>query len=203
MFLLRTLIILFLPLLISAQSAEEIVKSIQHKFDTIEDLKADFVQEINSSASNKPVSLQGKFFYQKGNKFRIEVRNRFITSDGSTVWNYDISNDKVVISNLDDDAFSFSLEKIIYEYPSMCKVQKSESGPDNYTLILNPKNSDLFFKSAIITTNKSYIVTNVVITDFNSTEFIFNLKSVKINSNLSNKLFNFSASEGTQVIDLR
>jgi len=203
MFFLRALIILFIPLLISAQSAEEIVKNIQLKFDTIDDLQAEFIQKINSAASDKPVSLQGKFFYKKGNKFRIEVRNRFITSDGSTVWNYDISTDKVVISNLDDEAFSFSLEKIIYEYPSMCEVQKSESGPDNYTLILNPKNSDLYFKSAIITTDKSYIVTNVVITDFNSTEFIFNLKSVKINSNLSNKLFNFSASEGTQIIDLR
>lgn len=203
MFFLRILIILFIPLLISAQSAEEIVKNIQNKFDTIEDLKADFIQKINSSASDKPVSLQGKFFYKKGNKFRIEVRNRFITSDGSTVWNYDNSTDKVVISNLDDEASSFSLEKIVYEYPSKCEVQKSESGSDNYSLILNPKNSDLFFKSAIITTDKSYIITNVVITDFNGTEFIFILNSVKINSNLSSKLFIFSASEGTQVIDLR
>ncbi|MCK5456440.1 MAG: hypothetical protein KAI45_04880, partial [Melioribacteraceae bacterium] len=47
------------------------------------------------------------------------------------------------------------------------------------------------------------IIEKVEITDFNNMKFIFELDSIKLNTKLSEQLFNFKPTEGVEVIDLR
>ncbi|MGE5859653.1 MAG: LolA family protein, partial [Ignavibacteria bacterium] len=95
------------------QNAGSILKSVQEKFNNINDLSADFARY--SGGSEK---LSGKLFYKKENKVRLELKNSTIVSDGETNWNYSKSGNKVVISEFDDsDPSALSLPKILYKYP--------------------------------------------------------------------------------------
>lgn len=202
----KIIYVIFMILLagiINAQTADEIVQKIQTKFSTINDLKANFTQKVYSSEGKKPTVLTGKFYFKKDNSLRIEVKDRLIVSNGATVWNFNKSTNKVIISNYDNDYTSFSLPEIINSYPGMCDKQIVKRMPGVTELKLTPKDDRLNFKSVLISVDKDDVITKVEITDFNNMKFVFELDSVKLNNKLSGQLFNFEPSEGVEVIDLR
>lgn len=201
--LLKTIFLLLIAFIINAQSAESIIQRIQTKFSTVEDLKADFIQKMNSPSADNTLTLSGKFYFKKEDKLRIEVQNRIIISDGITVWNIDESNNKVIISLYDVDYTTFSLPTIINAYPDLCDKEliSDESGTTLIKLV--PTEDQLSFKSAIISVDRNDNIEKVEITDFNGMQFLFELESIKTNSDLSDQLFNYEPAEGVEVIDLR
>ena len=89
-----SLLVLFYSIVGFAQSAESVLKSLQNKFDSISDLSADVNQKSNGKSS-----LSGKLFFKKENKLRMEFGNQTIIADGTTSWNYNKKDKKVIISN--------------------------------------------------------------------------------------------------------
>jgi len=201
--LIKTFFLILLTISLNAQTANEIIQKIQTKFSSVEDLKANFTQKINSSMNEDQMILSGKFFFKKKNKLRIEVKNRVIVSDGDTIWNYDKTADKVIISTYDSDYTSFSLHEIINSYPEQCKKEKISDQSGLLVVKLTPNDDQLNFKSAVIFVNMNDIVEKVEITDFNNLQFVFKLNSIELNNNLSEQLFNFKPTEGVEIIDLR
>jgi len=201
--LVKVLFIFLISITLSAQSADVIVKKIQTKFSAVEDLKANFTQKIISELNESPITLSGKFYFKKVEKIRIEVSGRNIISDGITIWNHDQKNNKVIISTYDSDYTSFSLNEIINSYPKLCDNEIVEEQSGISVIRLTPNEDQLNFKSALISINKSNMITKVEITDFNNMKFIFTLDSIEINNNLSNQFFSYESSEGAEIIDLR
>ena len=95
---LRGLLLLFILLFVVSVSAQDkgkdILDAVQKKYKSINDLSADFKQSTNGKAS-----LNGKIFFSKGNKLRLELENSTIISDGTVIWNYNKGQKKVVINN--------------------------------------------------------------------------------------------------------
>ncbi|NOX65319.1 MAG: outer membrane lipoprotein chaperone LolA [Chlorobi bacterium] len=201
--LINVIFVILLAGIINAQTADEVVQEIQTKFSTINDLKANFIQTIYSSEKKKPTILTGKFYFKKDNSLRIEVKDRLIVSNGVTVWNFNKSTNKVIISKYDNDYTNFSLPEIINSYPDMCDKEIVERKPGVTEIKLTPKDDRLNFKSVLISVDKNDVITKVEITDFNNMKFVFELDSVQLNNKLSGQLFNFEPSEGVEVIDLR
>lgn len=199
----NVIFVILLAGIINAQTADEVVQKIQAKFSTINDLKANFTQKIYSSEKKKPTILTGKFYFEKDNNLRIEVKDRLIVSNGATVWNLNRSTNKVIISNYDNDYTSFSLPVIINSYPDMCDKEIVERKPGVTEIKLTPKDDRLNFKSVLISVDKNDVISEVEINDFNNMKFVFELDSVQLNNKLSGQLFGFEPSEGVEVIDLR
>ena len=183
----------------NAQNAEEILKSVQKKFDSINDLSADF---IRYSAGSKEYS--GKLFYKKGNKIRLELKNSTIISDGETNWNYSKNGNKVIISKFDDsDPSALSIQNILHKYPSECKVS-SEAAGENQALVFIPENSsDLSFGKMKITIDKEGLVDEILVDDPSGAVFEIVFSNYKLNRNIPDYKFTFSPPEGSKVIDLR
>jgi outer membrane lipoprotein-sorting protein len=177
---------------------DQLLKSLQDKFNSISDFSADFRQSTDGK-----VNLAGKFFYGKGNKLRLELRTLVIVTDGKTNWSFNKKENKVIISNYDpSDPSILSIEKIIDDYPSRCSIN---SGMENNTnvLTLSPNKPGLNFKTAKLFVSSNNMVYKILITDPNGALIQIDLTNYKINKNPDNSIFTFTAPKGSKVIDLR
>lgn len=190
---------LFLIFALFFQSnGETTVQKLQNKFESIENLQADF-----SQSSNGKSSLKGKFYFSKENNYRIELSNNTIISDGSSIWNHDVTRKKVIVSNIDEDPLAFSLYEYIFDYPEKCEVTEEQDGND-FLLILNGEKTDLQFKTAKLWVNSDYLISKIRVIDFSGNAFTLVFKNIKIDKNLSNSLFKYIDDKNiNKLIDLR
>ena len=200
---LRNIFILILSIffygnLIAQVDAEALLKSIQDKFDSINDLSAEISQLVNGK-----VNLEGKAFFKKENKLRLEFQNFIIVSDGKTSWNYNKKQNKVIITNYDEEGNKiFSIQQMIYEYPNECELSTFESEGER-VLQLIPENNSLNFKSVKLFITNDNLISKILIDNPPTGLIQLNLSNYKINKNLPDSLFSFSPPEGSQVLDLR
>ncbi|MGA7719622.1 MAG: outer-membrane lipoprotein carrier protein LolA [Ignavibacteriaceae bacterium] len=189
----------FLTFSLSASgNADQLVKLLQNKFNSISDLSADFRQ-----SSNGKVTLAGKFFYGRTNKMRLELKNLVIVSDGVTNWSYNKKENKVIISNYNpDDPSIISLQRIINEYPLQCKVTSDKDGDLNI-LNLFPNKSGLIFKNALIYINPGNLIQKINLTDQTSNHIQIEFSNYQLNKSLGISTFSFTPPKGSKVIDLR
>lgn len=178
---------------------------LQQKFKSINDFTADFEQ--HRSIVSEEVTAKGKFFYKKENKYRIEFNNLLIISDGITSWNYNKQSNQVVISTVEDEPNSFSLKKIINEYPQKCDIIKHDketiNGISTSKIELVPLTSELNFTSAMIWYDAEYMIKKLSINDNSGVQIIFSFSNYKLNNSFDNAHFTFSKPSGSKVIDLR
>lgn len=188
------LIILLLPLgLVYSQTAESNFQKLKEKFLEIEYLSADVIQStVNSKA-------QGRFVYGKGDKFKISFNNVKIVSDGMTIWNYNESENKCVISSVEDNQSIFTLDVYLNEYAD--KSVFKDNGPRSILLI--PNEQDAPFQEITLHWNRDYILNKIEILDVNSYLFTFELYGIKVNNEVSERAFSFNIPEGCRIIDLR
>lgn len=193
---------LFIALLLFGFTPNDFIQSLQDKFNSINDLQADFVQHIKSGLDADKFKIEGKFYYKKGDRYKIEIKHKYIISNGTTLWNYDSNLNRVVISDANDDLNTFSLNKFVNEYPVQCTVLNIDSWQGYNGIKLVP-NQNLGFSEVQLFAGDDNILKRIVIKDFTNTEYDIRLSNVEINSGLSEDLFDFSPTNGTEIIDLR
>ncbi|NWG29247.1 MAG: outer membrane lipoprotein carrier protein LolA [Ignavibacteriaceae bacterium] len=194
--------ILFILFSVSFGTAQEnasvLLKNIQDKFSSMDDISAHIVQSVNNK-----VNLKGKVFYKKENHLRFEFENALIISDGEASWNYNKKQDKVIITDFDTEGNKIlSIRELIFEYPENCKMNAFES-ESSKVLELTPLEDTFSFKSVKIFIDSEYLITKVLIDDPATGNIQLELSNYKINQNLPDSYFQFSPPEGSQVIDLR
>ena len=196
-------LILLLSLAVTLYSQEDkatkLLKAVQDKYKTIKDLSADIKQTTAGRTS-----FSGKIYYKDENKFYLDLKNLNIVSNGTTVWNFNRKENKVIINNFDEsDPSALSLNEIINEYPKDSKISyESSNGKD--ILVVTPKpDSDLNFEQAKLWINKDNLVEKILIERAASGEIYIELSNYKLNQDLPDTKFTFNPPEGSTVIDLR
>jgi outer membrane lipoprotein-sorting protein len=199
MFKLCVVLLFFFTTLFAQDKAGVLLKAVQDKFETIEDLSAN----IRQSTGGKE-SLSGKIFYKEENKFYLELKNLNIVSNGSTVWNFNKKENKVIINEFDDsDPSALSLSEIINEYPEESNLTyQSANGKDILVVVPKP-GSDLNFERAKLWISKDNLIEKISIERTSSGDIVVELSNYKLNQNLSDTKFTFIPPEGSTVIDLR
>ena len=183
----------------NAQSdAEELLKNIQDKFDSITDLSAQIAHSVNGN-----VNLKGKVFYKKDNRLRFEFENMLIISDGETSWNYNQKDNKVIITNYESEGNKIlSIRQIIYEYPDDCELTTYEF-ESKKILQLIPKDNTFSFNSIKLFIDDDNLITKVLLDDPATGKIQIDLTNYQLNKNLPDSYFSFSPPEGSQILDLR
>jgi len=187
-----------LQLSIAQSNAQELLKNIQDKFGSIDDLSAQIVQSVNDK-----VNLKGKVFYKKENHLRFEFDNMIIVSDGETSWNYNKKQDKVIITNYENEGNKIlSIRQIIYDYPEDCELSTFES-EGKTVLELIPRDDTFSFTSIKLFVNSEYLIIKVLVDDPAAGSIQIEISNYQLNNNLPNSYFSFIPPEGSQVLDLR
>lgn len=172
------------------------LKGLQSKFNSLTDFTADFRQTTAGKIS-------GKMYYKKGDKYRLEMSTNTTVSNGETVWNYNKKEKKVFINDADDNsANSFSLNAIINNYPEKCTVTEEKDG--NLTLVtLTPKKGiKLMFRKVKLWINGENLLVKTEVL-LGKQPMVFEFSNYKLNQNLSEDVFRYTAPKGTEVVDLR
>ena len=193
-----SLLVLFLSTVGFTQSAESVLKSLQNKFDSITDLTADVAQKNNGQSN-----LTGKMYFKKENNIRLELGNQTIVADGKTSWNYNKKNKKVIISDYDEAGSGLlSINYLVYQYPSECDLSLSTEGTSQI-LNLKPKSKKNNLGEVKLYISKENLIDKAVISNPASGTMEVSFSNYKLNQNLPDSKFSFTAPEGTTVVDLR
>lgn len=193
-----SLFLIFFSAIAFSQNAEAVLKSLQNKFDSISTLSVDVTQKTNVKSVQT-----GKMFFKKENNLRIEFPNQIIVADGSTSWNYNKKNKKVIISNYDETGSGLlSINYLIYQYPSECELSLSPEG-DKQILILKPKSNRNNMGVVKLYITKENLIDRAIISNKDSGTIEVLFSNYKLNQKLSDSQFTFIPPEGTAVVDLR
>ncbi len=196
---LEILPVLFFFTSASAQNEDSLLKKVQDKYNSISSFSANFIQYSKNSSK-----LSGKFLYKKENNIKIETPNSLIVSNGSSNWNYNKKQNKVIITDYDEsDASMFSFNKIIFDFPSKSRVEQTKENDKSVLIITPNENSDLNFAQAKLWINNNDLIVKLEIKEKNDSQIIFELSDYKLNLNLADSQFSFTPPEGSKVIDLR
>ena len=182
----------------SQEKAEDVLKALQDKFNSINDLQADISQSTDGKQN-----LIGKLLYKKENKLRFELKNHLIISNGTTSWNYSKKENKVIISSVDEESEGiFSVKKLIYEYPSQCELSLEDEGGQKI-LTLVPSSTSLSFNYLKLYVNSDNLISKVLLSEGASSLSLVNISDYVLNKNIPDSKFSFTSPEGCKVIDLR
>jgi outer membrane lipoprotein-sorting protein len=73
----------------------------------VKDAKISFTQEIKFGTTGTEQSFAGRFYMKKGNKYRIEMEDQTIVTDGESVWRYTSINNQLIIDKYREDPRGF------------------------------------------------------------------------------------------------
>jgi len=198
------LILLFANITFS-QDAQEIIKKVQSKYNTIKDAQASYSQTIKYSSGSSQ-SSSGTIYIQKEDKYRIESKNEVIVTDGVTSWSYKKKKKQVVIDNYKNDGNTFSPNKFLFSYPenfySDLEGTETVSGTECYLLKLSPRHKGSVKSAKIWVDVSDNLIRKITINSSESTS-TYTLKKITLDAGLSSSKFTFSPPEGVEVIDLR
>jgi outer membrane lipoprotein carrier protein len=189
-------------------TVKEITDRLQKKYDSIQDATAHFTQQVKFGFSKIEQSFSGTLKMKKPHRFRVETEYQTLVTDGATVWSFSPVNKQVLIDRYKETADSFTPEQFLLNLPSnyFATLVQTEAGPDKalLTLKLVPKDDQSFIKSMKVWVDEgTWVVKKVEMLDVNDTEKIYTVQDIKINTNLKENTFAFTAPPGTEVVDLR
>jgi outer membrane lipoprotein carrier protein len=179
-------------------NGDKLLKELQSKFDSIEDASVDFEQSHNGKKI-----LSGLLLYKNENKLRIDTKKLLIISNGSTSWNFNKHENKVIISNYDANSSGLlSINELVYAFPEGCDIS-STIEDDQRILILIPNSYKVNFDKIEIWLSDDNLIAKVKVTNasIGTTEVIFS--NYRLNQDLSLSEFSFIPPKGSKIIDLR
>lgn len=181
------------------------LETLQKKLNSINDFSADYVQKIKAKKSSSAKEYSGSFLYKRGNKYRIEFGQSILFCDGIDVYNYNPKARKLIISSLDNNQGSYSIDKLINEYPSQGEVESLPpeiiNGKEYKGVLI--KSDNLEFSSIKIWFNESDFIGKIEAVDGAGNGYSIELKNLKTNQNLSDSDFSCDPPKGTEIVDLR
>ncbi|MFC1732966.1 outer membrane lipoprotein carrier protein LolA [candidate division KSB1 bacterium] len=211
-----TRLAVFLAILSSAfYSAEaqkndsEVIRLMQNTYNRIEDFRADFLMIETWELAESVDTLRGTMTHMKDDFFKIETANDIISTDGETVWHYDMLEAQFIIDYLDKSKDSFVIRDYLFEFPrrfSTVDFRREEyDGRPGFLIALEPKNPDeeTFIFLEVWIDAADYVVKKARSRDFNDNDVEFILENIEINLGLSSKAFTeFKLGENVRTIDL-
>jgi outer membrane lipoprotein carrier protein len=197
-FLITILILLVSNSLFAQENPNSILTALRNKFNSINDLSADYSQRASGSEI-----VSGKINFKKNNKFRVQNKNQILGNDGTYAWNYNAAQKKYIITNMEEENNSFfSINYLVNQLPNESVLSARTEG-NLKVLELTPKSSNLQLKKIELWINSDNLIQKIVIKDLNNNTNEISLSNYKINQNISDSLFSFNPPEGTKIIDLR
>lgn len=198
----------FLATVTHAQNIEDILTKVQKRYDGVKDLSAMFSQTVRFGVTRSTQTFEGKLWMKKGNKYRIELEDQTIVTDGASVWTYSEANNQVLIDRFQDDPKAITPDRILTSIPknyfSTLIGKESVGGAETHIIKLIPKDDRSTVKSMKVWVGSSeWIIKKVEIVDTGDTQTTYLVSDVKLNVELSDKKFQFEIPKGVEVVDLR
>jgi outer membrane lipoprotein carrier protein len=188
--------------------AEEILSNLRDKYDSIHDASVSFTQHVEFGVTKVEQTFTGKLLMKKGNKYRIEMEQQTIVTDGKSVWSFNKPNNQVLIDKFTDDPNSITPDKLLVNVPDKYSTTLlgSEKLDDRPLAILKlvpkTKGSTVQWMKVWVDTD-DWLMKKVQVLDLSDNLTTFIITDIRINPSIPDSQFRFTPPEGVDVIDLR
>ncbi len=191
----------------SDDSAESILKKVEKKYDTIKDITLTFDQHVQYGVTKAEQSFSGKLIMKKGNKYRIELEDQAIITDGKVVWSYTKNNNQVIINTYKEDPRSFSPDKVLVNVPhrfSVTLLSKEEIQGEQISILkLIPNDAKSNVQWMKVWVGEEWTMKKIQMFDMSDNLMTYTVNTMKINTGVNDSEFKFAIPAGVEVIDLR
>lgn len=204
-----TFMILTLSTVLFGQSAETIIKNVQTQVKTNEPIRVKFQQVFEWKLTGKVEKVDGSMILQGLDKFRIEIPDQTIVSDGKTMWTYSRPENQVIIDTVRQSEQSLMPRDILFSYPDKYHtkiLQKSVELNGQFAVVLRmlPKDEDAFIQEIKVWINReSWKPMKVEFTDLNDNQTIYDINSIQVDQTIPDSTFQFQPPKEAEVIDVR
>ncbi len=184
---------------------DNFIKDVQNFYSSLENFELNFNQIISTQVIQQSQTFKGRLLFSKENKYRLELDNQIIISDGISIYNYSKKAKRVVITNIEENIFS--PQYILLHIPKFSKViYKGEEDILNrkaFHFELLPIRSNPEYKKLNLWIDEEKIIWQIYIEDWAGNNYQFIVDNFKTNQKLSKELFTFKIPSGVRVVDLR
>lgn len=202
----RFLIGLFGVWVFSVFAAEPAVMPLVRKLYTVNSaMEAQFELKTYWSVREKEETKAGKLSIAPQNRFRVEVGNDLLVSDGQTYWQYSKKTAQVIIKNFSDLDLQMHPSQLLstfltnYEY-----VEKSNSnGVNVLSWNADSENKGGYTAIEVSVESKTGEVKVLKLTDRNGNIQTYSFKKTVFGAKFSQKVFTFEVPQDAQVLDNR
>ncbi len=193
---------------VQAQDVENVLSRLERRYQSTRDLYASFTQIVRFGVTGNTQLFAGKLWMRKGNRYRIEMEQQTIVTDGKTVWTFSELNKQVLIDKFRDDANAFTPDKVLVNVPKnyFANIIGNEKVDDGEILILKlvPREKKSLTKSMKVWVNTSeWLMAKVEVLDVSDNQTTYLIKDLKINEGIADNLFHFDIPSDVEVVDLR
>ncbi len=191
-----------------AQTAQDVLDHLRQRYEEATDAQVKFTQRVKLSVAKVEQRTSGTLEFKKEHKYRIELEDQTIVTDGQTVWSYSRSAQQVLIDRFSPDERTLSPERILTAAPkdfAATLIGKETQGKhDLYVLKLTPKTEQNVVKSMKLwVDDDEWLTRKVELLDWNGTETTYTVSDIRMNAGLDDARFTFEIPQGVNVVDLR
>ena len=194
----------------SDPAAKVILDNVSAKFKTYKTVTATFTLTITNGSDQVQGSKKG-VVYMKGSRYKVDVSDQEMYSDGDNIWTFDKSANEVQLTKFDPNSNTITPQKMFtnfYDKDFLYKLngETRKGGKTSQEIELTPVDkTKTFFKVLVEVDKNSKNILSTKVFDKNGNRYAYTVTSMKINSNLPDALFVFNAKThpGVEVVDLR
>ena len=188
--------------------ADAILLKLQKKYESIRDASVTFTQIVRFGVTNAEQSFTGKLLMKKEKKYRLELEQQTIVTDGKSVWSFSKLNNQILIDKYKEDPRSFTPDRVLVNVPNEYNsvMMGSEKLKDRETTIVKliPKNtaSNIKWMKVWVDTD-DWLMKKIQVFDISDNLMTYFVEDLKLNSGLADSTFQFDIPPDVEVIDLR
>jgi len=185
--------------LLFAADGSSLLKTLTTKYSAAKNITVKFTESNGN--------IHGTAIVQGSAKFHIELNDRLIVCNGSTVWNYTSADNRVTIDNYHPNRKNLSPEFFITQLPSDAHAQVVNGvKAGRKLLVLDPPSADawgMIAKLTVETDDAATTIYGVTFVDASGVSHSIHVLSTKFDQKLSADAFEFSPPVGASVMDVR
>ncbi len=190
------------------EGARDVLEKIKKKYDTIQDARLKFSQRVTFERTNLEQSSKGTLFLKNGNRYRLELGEQTIVTNGTIVWSYSQATNQVIIDKFKMDERLLTPEKVLTGAPEdfiPSSLGKERIGDmDVIALKLVPRDDRSFLSLLKLWVDgSSWLIRRAEVVDANGKTTEYEIEDVKMNIGLDDDLFTYEIPAGADVVDLR
>lgn len=207
-FIIILLLILTRINLYAAISAKDIVKKVKKSYEKYNNIAVEFKQIFKWQLAGSSKETKGKLYIKDKIKYRIEMPDQVIVTDGKTVWQYSITNNQVLIDDMKKKDEEQLPSKMLFRYSEEYRPEivgnELFDGIPCFVLQLTSKTGDNYIQQMKIWIDKAtWLTRKIEHEDINGNLNTYIIQAITTNINLEESRFKFTAPEGVEEVDLR
>src|SRR5690606_14778724 len=181
----------------NGSSAKSILDKVSRNYSDYKTIKADFTLVGENKQDNSTYNEKGRVYLVPGwGKYKIEMKNHALISDGKTQWSVLIDLGEVQISNVDPTDQSISPSNIFSLYEKGYKMnmigETNVEGNTLHVIKLIPVDQNQNVSNIQMRINKSNnFIYDATVVDKNGNKYTYTLTNTETNKSFSSGIFNF------------